>query len=42
MKELNADVDAWEQTSLSTSFPGWGAGPPAPHWHPGNHREQSS
>ena len=21
-KELNADVDAWEQTSLSTSFPG--------------------
>ena len=22
MKELNADVDAWEQTSLSTSFPG--------------------
>lgn len=22
VKELNADVDAWEQTSLSTSFPG--------------------
>jgi hypothetical protein len=22
MKELNADADAWEQTSLSTSFPG--------------------
>ena len=22
MKELNADVDAWEQTSLSTSLPG--------------------
>ena len=22
MTELNADVDAWEQTSLSTSFPG--------------------
>ena len=22
MKELNADVDGWEQTSLSTSFPG--------------------
>jgi hypothetical protein len=22
MKELNADVDAWERTSLNTSFPG--------------------
>ncbi len=22
MNKLNADVDAWEQTSLSTSFPG--------------------
>jgi hypothetical protein len=22
MNELNAAVDAWEQTSLSTSFPG--------------------
>jgi len=22
MTELNTDLDAWEQTSLSTSFPG--------------------
>jgi hypothetical protein len=22
MDQLNADVDAWEQTSLGTSFPG--------------------
>jgi hypothetical protein len=22
VKELSADVDAWEQTSLTTSFPG--------------------
>jgi NAD(P)-dependent dehydrogenase (short-subunit alcohol dehydrogenase family) len=38
MKELNADVDAWEQTSLSTSFPS-----PAEdvRRHLGDEREQS-